>query len=105
MKSSNLTLGAVLNSPNQYVIHVFQRYYRWDQPEWEKPWDDLAELRQSGRTGRHFMGFLVLVPESVMPGQIAKYHRRSRRMIGGMIRVKWAAVSKIGPAQTSGYRC
>src|SRR4051812_16833235 len=74
MKSSNLTLGAVLNSPNQYVIPVFQRYYRWDQPEWEKLWDDLAELRQPGRTGRHFMGFLVLVPESVMPGQIAKYH-------------------------------
>src|SRR3954468_15477646 len=74
MRSSNLTLGAVLNSPNQYVIPVFQRYYRWDQPEWEKLWEDLAELRQPGRTGRHFMGFLVLVPESVMPGQIAKYH-------------------------------
>ena len=74
MRSSNLTLGAVLNSPNQYVIPVFQRYYRWDQPEWETLWDDLAELQQPGRTGRHFMGFLVLVPESVMPGQIAKYH-------------------------------
>jgi hypothetical protein len=74
MRSSNLTLGAVLNSPNQYVIPVFQRYYRWDQPEWETLWDDLAELQQHGRTGRHFMGFLVLVPESVMPGQIAKYH-------------------------------
>ena len=74
MKSSNLTLGAVLNSPNQYVIPVFQRYYRWDQPEWEKLWDDLTELQQPGRSGRHFMGFLVLVPESVMPGQIAKYH-------------------------------
>ena len=27
-----------------------------------------------GWTGRHFMGFLVLVPESVMPGQISKDH-------------------------------
>lgn len=33
MKSSSLTLGAVLNSPNQYVIPVFQRCYCWDQPE------------------------------------------------------------------------
>src|SRR3954468_17306807 len=74
MRSSNLTLGAVLNSPNQYVIPVFQRYYRWDQPEWETLWDDLSELQQPGRTGRHFMGFLVLVPESVMPGQISKNH-------------------------------
>src|SRR3954454_442987 len=54
MRSSNLTLGAVLNSPNQYVIPVFQHHYRWDQPEWEKLWDDLAELQQPGRTGRHF---------------------------------------------------
>ncbi len=74
MKSGNLTLGAVLNSPSPYVIPVSQRYYRWDQPEWETLWDDLAELRQPGRTGRHFMGFLVLVPESVMPGQITRYH-------------------------------
>jgi hypothetical protein len=30
-------------------------------------------LLQPGHTGHHFMGLLVLVPESVMPGQIAKY--------------------------------
>jgi hypothetical protein len=30
-------------------------------------------LLQHGRTGRHFMGFLVLVSESVIPAQIAKY--------------------------------
>ncbi len=74
MKSSNLTLGAVLNSPNQYVIPVFQRYYRWDQPEWETLWDDLAELQQPGRTGRHFMGFLVLVPESVISGPYREHN-------------------------------
>ena len=74
MKSTNLTLGAILNSPNQYVIPVFQRYYRWDQPEWEKLWADLSDLQQPGKTGRHFLGFLVLVPESVMPGQICRYH-------------------------------
>src|SRR3954452_22878913 len=74
MRSSNLTLGAVLNSPNQHVIPVSQRHYPRDQPERENPGAALAELRQPGRTGRHFMGFLVLVPESVMPGQIAKYH-------------------------------
>jgi hypothetical protein len=74
MKSNNLALGAILNSPNQYVIPVFQRYYRWDQPEWEKLWADLVELQQPGKTGKHFLGFLVLVPETVMPGQINKYH-------------------------------
>src|SRR3954471_19473638 len=74
MKSSNLTLGAVLNSPNQYVIPVFQRYYRWDQPQWDKLWNDLAGLREPGKTGRHFMGFLVMVPETYMPGRINRAH-------------------------------
>ena len=74
MRSNNLTLGAILNSPNQYVIPVFQRYYRWSQPEWDKLWTDLTELQHPGKTGTHFMGFLVLVPESPMPGQITKYH-------------------------------
>ena len=35
MKSFNLTLGQILTSPSQYVIPVFQRYYRWDQPQWD----------------------------------------------------------------------
>jgi hypothetical protein len=39
-------------------------------------------LQQSGRTVRHFMGFLVPVPESVIPGQIAKY-----RLINGQQRL------------------
>jgi hypothetical protein len=33
MRSSNVTLAAIVNSPNQYVITVYQRYYRWNQPE------------------------------------------------------------------------
>jgi hypothetical protein len=35
MRSSNLTLGAVVNSPNQHVIPVSWRHNHWDQPEWE----------------------------------------------------------------------
>ena len=64
MKSNNLTLGEILASPSQYVIPVFQRYYRWQQPQWDKLWSDLADLQEPDRTGRHFMGFLVMVPET-----------------------------------------
>src|SRR5262245_30124272 len=74
MKSNNLTLGAILNSPNQYVIPVFQRYYRWDQPEWDKLWADLTDLQLPEKTGRHFMGFLVLVPEGPEPAKITRYY-------------------------------
>jgi hypothetical protein len=44
MRSSNLTLGAVVNSPNQHVIPVSRRNDRRDRPEWETLRDDLAEL-------------------------------------------------------------
>ena len=74
MKSNNLTLGEILASPSQYVIPVFQRYYRWDQPQWDKLWSDLADLQEPDRTGRHFMGFLVMVPETFMPGRINRSH-------------------------------
>lgn len=74
MRSINLTLGQILTSPSQYVIPVFQRYYRWDQPQWDKLWADLTDLQQPGKTGRHFLGFLVLIPEPVIPGQVGKYH-------------------------------
>jgi hypothetical protein len=45
MKSINLTLGQILTSPSQYVIPVFQRYYRWDQPQWDKPGASRACVR------------------------------------------------------------
>jgi hypothetical protein len=70
MRSSNLTVGAVLNSPNQHVIPVSWRHDRSDPPEWETLWDDLAELQQPGRTSRHFLRFLVLVLAAVMPRQV-----------------------------------
>ena len=49
MKSNNLTLGEILASPSQYVIPVFQRYYRWDQPQWDKLWSDLTGLAEPGQ--------------------------------------------------------
>ena len=74
-----MRLGSVANSPNQHFI-PFSRRRRRDRPEWQTLRDDLAELLQPGRTGRHFMGFLVIVPESVIPAQMAKY-----RLIDGLI--------------------
>lgn len=74
MKPTIQPLGAILYSPNQYVIPVFQRHYRWDEAEWEKLWENLEELRQPGVTGTHFMGFLVFVPGLPQPGKITAFH-------------------------------
>src|SRR2546428_755208 len=74
MKPTIQPFGAILYSPNQYVIPVFQRHYRWDETEWEKLWENLQELRQPGVKGNHFMGFLVFVPGLPQPGKITAFH-------------------------------
>ena len=74
MKPTIQPLGAILYSPNQYVIPVYQRHYRWDSDEWEKLWENLEELRQPGATGIHFMGFLVFVPGLPQPGKITAFN-------------------------------
>ena len=74
MKPTISNLGAILYSPSQYVIPVFQRHYRWEEPQWEKLWENLTELRQPGRTGAHFMGFLVFVPGLAQPGRNTTFH-------------------------------
>jgi hypothetical protein len=83
MKSSNLTLGAVLNSPKQYVIPVFQHYYRWDQPEWEKLWDDLAELQHPGRTGSGRVDRVEQPSAGDVVGLVLFRRIQQRRLAGG----------------------
>lgn len=63
MKPNSQNLHDVLSRQIQYVVPVFQRYYRWEKPQWEKLWENLLELRSPESKGQHFMGFLVFVPE------------------------------------------
>ncbi len=74
MKPSIQSLGQILYSPSQYVIPVFQRNYRWDRPQWEKLWTSLVDIQSPGKTGNHFMGFLVFVPGLAQPGQHTRFH-------------------------------
>lgn len=74
MQPSIRTLGAILYSPSQYVIPVFQRNYRWEEPQWEKLWNSLLEIRSPDKKGNHFMGFLVFVPGLPQPGQNTTFH-------------------------------
>ena len=64
MKPNSATLADILSRQNQYVVPVFQRFYRWERPQWEKLWENLMELRTPESHGDHFMGFLVFFPET-----------------------------------------
>jgi hypothetical protein len=75
MKAIIHSLGQVLYSPSQYVIPVFQRHYRWELPQWQRLWESLEDIQQPGKTGNHFMGFLVYVVGSTpQPGQPTRFY-------------------------------
>lgn len=75
MKPSIRTLGEILYSPSQYVIPVFQRFYRWELPQWQKLWENLKKIQEPQKQGNHFMGFLVFVPGGLaQPGQHTAFH-------------------------------
>lgn len=69
MKADNVNLQGILNSPNRYIIPIFQRYYSWGKREWSQLWDNLMELQYGsqnpgeGHIETHFMGALVFVPD------------------------------------------
>jgi hypothetical protein len=74
MKAGERTLSQVLHSPDQYVIPVFQRYYSWDNDEWQTLWNDLTELLDpDGLTKRHFLGSVVVVADDHTPGVTPSY--------------------------------
>src|SRR6266851_10105058 len=74
MKANERTLAGILISNDQFVIPAFQRYYKWKRGNWEKLWDDLIELKEKiPESGHHFMGTMVLVPGSPVPGAILPY--------------------------------
>src|SRR5438876_9414560 len=64
MKPNSATPADILSKQNQYVVPVFQRFYRWERPQWDKLWENLMELRTPESEGQHFMGFLVFFPET-----------------------------------------
>ena len=65
MNADSITLEGLLGSAYRYIIPVFQRYYSWDQSDWENVWNDVSDLRDTEQNAQtHFMGSLVLGPQS-----------------------------------------
>jgi uncharacterized protein with ParB-like and HNH nuclease domain len=73
MKATQATLEATLNSPNQYVVPLFQRYYTWTEPNWEELWESITELWNGKQNKKLFMGALVFVPRPAVTTQNPAY--------------------------------
>lgn len=73
MKANERVLEQILHSGDQYVIPLFQRYYKWTRDNWERLWNDICELLEEGGKRRHFLGSVVCVAENHQPGMVPRY--------------------------------
>lgn len=63
MEVGKPNLQSIFNSPNQYEIPVFQRFYVWKKENWEQLWMNILELYEPEMQWKHhFMGSIVVSP-------------------------------------------
>jgi len=73
MKANERVLEQILHSGDQYVIPLFQRYYKWTKDNWDRLWSDIYELLEEGGKRRHFLGSVVCVADNHQPGMVPRY--------------------------------
>ena len=57
----------------QYRIPLFQRTYNWDEPQWERLWEDLRAIYGMDKPRNHFIGSVVAQPVPTIPGRVSQY--------------------------------
>jgi len=62
------TVQDLLAGTSAYLIPYFQRSYSWGEKQWGKLWDDVLALDSENGTKKHFIGPLVTVPLTQLPG-------------------------------------
>ena len=78
MKANERVLEQILHSGDQYVIPLFQRYYKWTRDNWDRLWNDICDLVGEGGKRRHFLGSVVCVADNHQPGMVPVITMRSK---------------------------
>jgi hypothetical protein len=73
MHAEPKTIRDILQTGNQYVIPLFQRYYSWEKEHWERLRLDIWSLIENGSKPVHFLGPLVCHLPSKMLGSTSSY--------------------------------
>ncbi|XWK71538.1 DUF262 domain-containing protein [Tunturiibacter lichenicola] len=72
LQTSPVRLIDYFDGTKQSVIPLFQRRYSWTKKNWDRLWDDIVELIESGPQHTHFMGAIVSVPTNTVPVGVNK---------------------------------
>lgn len=75
MQAQENNLRKLLESnAQQYMVPLFQRFYVWQKPAWQRLWDDLTELLdEADAQHTHFLGSVVVIPVAAAPGNLAQF--------------------------------
>ncbi len=73
MQAQPKTIRDILQTGNQYVIPLFQRYYSWGKEHWERLRLDIWALIENDSKPVHFLGPLVCHLPSKMLGSTSSY--------------------------------
>lgn len=65
MKAKESRLLDFLKSSKQFVIPIYQRPYRWEEPQCRKLWDDLIRASQTPDGATHFVGSVVYIQDGL----------------------------------------
>lgn len=63
LKTEDETIKEILGNGRIYEIPKFQRDYSWEEEHWQHLWEDIENIIER-REKYHYMGYLVIQPES-----------------------------------------
>ena len=74
MQAHENRLRQLLDSTQQYIVPLFQRFYVWNKPTWQHLWDDLTELLdEADPQNTHFLGSVVEIPVAAAPSDLTPF--------------------------------
>lgn len=74
MQAHENRIRQLLDSTQQFIVPLFQRFYVWETPCWETIWDDLNDLIEDDDPNRsHFIGAVVVIPAVDTASSLTKF--------------------------------
>ena len=74
MQAHENRLRQLLDSTQQYIVPLFQRFYVWETAYWETLWDDRVDLIEDDDPHHsHFLGAVVVIPATDTAPSLPKF--------------------------------
>ena len=68
MEAKNRYLFEFLEGKKQFCIPIYQRYYSWNEKEWQQLWNDVLSVSNDESRDSHFFGSIACSQMKISPG-------------------------------------